>query len=570
MRTLFKILAWTFASILVLLVAGVLAVGFLFDPNDYKDEIVTAVKSSTGRDLTIAGDIGWTLWPRLGVALNALELSNAPGFGKEPFASVRTATASVEVLPLLKRQINIDAVIVDGLTLNLAKNAAGKTNWDDMVAAGKKDAPAEKKDDSEKTAPSNMAFGVGKLDVRNANLTWHDQGSGDRYAVRNFTLLTGRLALGKPIDLTLSLDLEHGKPVQRVPLKLQATVTQGTDRLGLKPFTLELGDSKLSGNVEVLNLANPAYRFALALDQFDLDVYLPPATPDTTSEKSADDAAEPVLIPVGLLRALDIDGKLTIGKLKAFGIRSENIATQVVARAGAIQIGPSSAKLYGGTYSGNIGLDVRGKIPQLKLDENLKQVQLGPFLKEADLFDHFSGAGNVALKLTAAGGDAAQIKRTLNGNVSVAINEGAVEGIDLVKIENQIKDARKEAGKDLKKLAAAIPELKPVKGDKTTFSKLGATAVVTNGIVSNKDLTIEGPHLHVRGSGKVDLVRDIFDDYVLHVSDIPLHINGPLAAPKIRPDLGTVAKKAASEKIEKKKKEVGDKLKEKLRKKLGN
>src|SRR6185369_5343772 len=103
-----------------------------------------------------------------------------------------------------------------------------------------------------------------------------------------------------------------------------------------------------------------------------------------------------------------------------FGIRSDDIHTQVSANKGLLQFGPNSAKLYSGTYSGRTVMDVRSNTPQFKFEEQLQKIQLGPFLKDAGVFDKFSGLADLKLALSASGGDADRIKRTLNGDVSVA------------------------------------------------------------------------------------------------------------------------------------------------------
>src|SRR5688500_11244549 len=120
MKKFLKILGWTVGIVVGLLIVAVLVLPLVFDPNRYKDEIIQLVKTHTGRGLKIQGKIGWTIFPRIGISTGVLELSNAPGFGREPFARVASTTASVELLPLLTGNVRIGTVLIDGLTLNLA------------------------------------------------------------------------------------------------------------------------------------------------------------------------------------------------------------------------------------------------------------------------------------------------------------------------------------------------------------------------------------------------------------------------------------------------------------------
>ena len=66
MKKLIKIIAGI-VVVAIVLIGGLIAfVALTFDPNDYKQEVVDAVKEQTGRDLTIEGDIGLTFFPGWG------------------------------------------------------------------------------------------------------------------------------------------------------------------------------------------------------------------------------------------------------------------------------------------------------------------------------------------------------------------------------------------------------------------------------------------------------------------------------------------------------------------------
>ncbi len=203
--------------------------------------------------------------------------------------------------------------------------------------------------------------------------------------------------------------------------------------------------------MEIRNFASPAVRFDLALDKIDLDRYLEdeqtskPATGSTKSTPAPAADQPPVVLPLTTLRSLDLNGKFRIQEMKVLGLRSKDAQIKLHAKNGLITLGPNQAKLYSGNYSGNTALDVRGKTPQLKMDEKLEQVQIGPLLKDMQLFDNYTGTGNIGLKLSAQGFDADQIKRTLNGTVAIAFHDGKIEGMDLIKLIEQARALRDAA-----------------------------------------------------------------------------------------------------------------------------
>jgi AsmA protein len=576
MKKTLKILGLTLAVLGSLLIVTALVVSFVFDPNQYRDEVIHLVKEKTGRDLKIEKKIGWSFFPRLGVEAGGLELSNAPGFGKEPFAKIDAAGVRVEFLPLLSGRIAVDTVFLHGLHLNLAKNAAGKNNWEDLAA---KEARPAKPDPEKKESgkPSLEGLSVGRLDVRRANIKWHDAAAGSTLAVRNLELSTGKFVSGEPLDLRLGFELVRDKAA---PIKaaLQSRVTASPDALTLAKLDLKVDDSRLTGSMEIHNFASPALRFDLALDKIDLDRYLAadkPASKPTgnppaggTPSASAPVAEPPVELPLSSLRGLDVKGKFRIQEMKAFGLRSKDAHLQLNARNGLIAFGPNQAKLYGGSYRGETVLDVRGKTPQLKLDEKLEQVQVGPLLKDMQLFDHYTGTGNIGLKLTAQGFDADQIKKSLNGTAGVAFRDGKIEGVDLVKLIEQARALRDAArGKPVAS--------KTAQSDATVFKSLTANVRVVNGVAQNDDLVLDSAKLRATGRGTADLAREILD-YRLKVTvaegvgqrgtTVPVIVAGTFAAPSYNVDFSELLKQEAGKQLEKKIQGGLDQLLQKKRK----
>jgi AsmA protein len=646
LKKLLKIIAIIAAVVVVLVVVAVIALTIVVDPNRYRGDIIQAVKQQTGRDLKIEGKLNLSFYPWIGLETKRLELSNAPGFGAEPFAVVESSATKVELLPLLRKQIVVDAVRLNGLKLHLARDAKGETNWGDLTKqAGEKPARKAAPKQGGGAGAALAAFTVNTFQVRNSEFTWRDAAANAQYAVRELDLTSGNLLGAKPAPLKLAFNLESKNPPikERVELDSRLNFNPEKETLDIPELKLALGDlrlqaklsashvlsaPRLSGNVEVpafdarallkrlgvdykpagddalrkvalstkleydaknaalsdlrLTLdgtkltgglavqtrSAPAYRFNLAIDDIDVDRYLP-ATEKPANNKQAEKAkAAAVVIPLALLRETDADGQLRIGSLKAFGIRSQDVVAKVSAKNGRIALGPNAAKLYSGTYNGRTTIDASGRVPQFHFDEKLAGVQLGPLLKDADVFAHFSGAGDVNLALSAQGLDAEQIKRTLTGTVAVAVKNGAIEGVDLAKTEAKIKEIRAQPGGSLQNVLTSLPAIAPEKGDKTTFTKLQANATVTNGVVNNKDLSVEAPHLRVIGSGTVNLVTETFENYLLRVDDFPIIVSGKFESPSFRPDWNAIFRGKTEQKVEQKKEELREKLRERLLDKL--
>lgn len=207
-----KIVLIIVGIVIATVVAAAIVLPFVVDPNDFKSDIATAVQDKTGRELSLNGDISLSVFPWLGVRINQVQLANAKGFGDQPFAQINTADVRVKLLPLLSKHIEIGTLALDGLRLNLARKADGKTNWDDLVQAFTSDDSEQKTEPVKKTEGGFTLpeFEIGAIEISDAAISWHDAQNRQSYDLSNFKLSTGRLTLGEPFRLESSFDVKDG------------------------------------------------------------------------------------------------------------------------------------------------------------------------------------------------------------------------------------------------------------------------------------------------------------------------------------------------------------------------
>jgi len=106
MRTV-RILSVVVGGIIALIVAGMFAVWLSVNPNDYKGQIAAAVKQSTGRELSLKGDIKLSVFPWVALELGPASLGNPPGFGEEAFLAFNHAAVRVKLFPLLAKRLDV-------------------------------------------------------------------------------------------------------------------------------------------------------------------------------------------------------------------------------------------------------------------------------------------------------------------------------------------------------------------------------------------------------------------------------------------------------------------------------
>jgi AsmA protein len=222
MGRMLKLVAIIAGALVVLFVAVMLAVGFLFDPNDYKAQIAAAVADATGRTLTLDGDLELELFPRIRIAIGAAALSNAPGFGDTPFAQIESARLQVALLPLLSRRIQIGQASLEGLRLNLARSANGTNNWQDLGGTSAEPAADAPADDTAGGAAIDL--GVGSIEIADAQVSWSDASTNGRWVLTGFDMEASDFDLGESFPLAIDFNLAGAEVEIAVASTMRATL----------------------------------------------------------------------------------------------------------------------------------------------------------------------------------------------------------------------------------------------------------------------------------------------------------------------------------------------------------
>ncbi|HDP88622.1 MAG TPA: AsmA family protein [Thioalkalivibrio sp.] len=677
-----KWLKWaSWAALAVVLVLAV-AIGIFvatFDPNAYKEQITRGVHDATGRDLVIEGEIGLTFFP-LGFSLGETRLSNAEGFGEEPFASVDEVGVRVAILPLLKNEVRVDRVVLRGLTLDLQRNAEGVSNWDDLVPAAEEDAvPAEA--EAPREARPLPTIWVGGVDITEARVSWRDAQAGTELRLDPFNLTTGAFEFGEPMDLRMDFRIEQGSPVTVLTAALEAEVTADpvagayriadlvldaavsgrdipagrvearlaadivanleaqtaevsglridalgmrligavsitdliddlkltgniasdrfsprdvmrqlamevpetadarvlskaelradfsatTERADLKALTVVLDDTTLRGNAQVSNFESPAIGFGVTVDAINVDRYLPPTPREAAAPAEAAD--EPIELPVEMLRTLNLNGTADVGEVIVADVILTDIHATLAARNGLLRVEPYSLKLYSGVVNGKASLDVRGATPAYSVHQELKGMDMGAL--QTDMLEKtwLSGQTELVATLATSGDRISALKRGLNGNMSFAFSDGAIQDEKLARTVRLIETTIYE---DQTTGEGGTQEVR--------FTSMKGTVTIRNGVATNKDLHVLTPILQAKGEGSVNLVEDRMD-YSFGVAKLGgtrtflyTTVKGPFSDLSYKPDLQRFAKDKLGDKVDtrvdEKKEELKQDLKEKAKDKL--
>jgi len=266
MKWILRLLGLLGVLLLLVVIVGVYLV-VTFDPNAYKDRIEDKVAEVTGRELTLAGSIELTLFPSLGLRLEDVRLANAEGFNETPFAEVRVVDVAVAALPLIRGEVDVQRIEADGVSIHLARDAQGRSNWDDLVERAE-EARRDVVEEHDNAGPGRArgAFDeirIAGLEVTDLRLEWDD-----------------RLAGTRVVLAPMNLVVREFRPGIETPVKLDGSV-RIEEETG-EPIELDL---RLAG---LLNADLAANRYALRRVQTQFDLRHPALEPEVSARLETD------------------------------------------------------------------------------------------------------------------------------------------------------------------------------------------------------------------------------------------------------------------------------------------
>jgi AsmA protein len=177
-----KLLGKSLIALIVLLLIALIAFVFLVDANRFKPRI-EAIAKDQGIALQINGDLGWDLWPSLGVAVNEVRVAalEAPD---QPIAEIQRASLMLALMPLFSGNFQVDHIAVDGAVISLNVDANGKGNWEALSKSGQPAQPSQ----PTSAVDSNLKLDIQHISLSNSKINYSDAQSGQTIALRDINL----------------------------------------------------------------------------------------------------------------------------------------------------------------------------------------------------------------------------------------------------------------------------------------------------------------------------------------------------------------------------------------------
>jgi AsmA protein len=604
-----KILKWFFIVLLLIFGSFAAYLTLIFDPNDFKPELVEVVKDKTGRDLVIENDLTWTFFPSIGIELSKISLSNPQGFDEAYMIEVNKVVAEVALLPLFSKEVEIAQLNLDGLTVNLETRKDGQTSFDGLDSGATK---SEVKQQPTGTEAVHLAsLDIGGIAITNTTIRMKDDVAGTEQVFELEKLTLGQLSLGKFAalayqlkaelpDMTLSsqgegmfkiaqdmqsieltdLKIENSVMGEAIPNKkldshLLAQIQVSLDKKQLQVTLNELSvaDIKGSGEVKVAyGTKVPSINGKLSLGDIDLDAFMPAkkeAEGKVASVPTSSSNEEPDL---SALKLVNFNLALTVKSIKAANMHTSNWLMKAKLQSGVLSMTELKADLYQGKLTASAQLDGRQKVPSYSFEESVKGVQILDLMKDAADIDLVAGTANFSVKGKGRSLITDKLKKNLAAKGQFEIADGALYGVN---IPQMIRDAKA-------KLSGSLSSTEKSE-QKTDFTSLAGSFSVVNGVVSNPDLLMASPLIRLAGAGTANIITEALDYSLtasvvgslegqgggerdaLHGIEIPFAITGTFAEPKFALDTAALFDAKLKQETDK----VKDKVKDSILKRLG-
>ena len=270
MKVWFKRGLFSLVVLAIVTVVGGAIFLLTFNPNSYKQKLADIVQQKYQRTLKIDGDIELSLFPRIGLSVQGLSLSDRNS--EDPFASLESARFAVALWPLINNRLVVDHVAVTGFKAWIVRDEGGKLNFDDLLqappagpqlpvarsgvsllpAAQAAEAPQEKPvEPAPESLPvpeliakrsgseTDFQIDIAGLSLKGGEIHYFSKRSNVIGRLLQLEVNTGRMTFGQPFDVAFKSRLSGDYPVAD-------GVLEGQGQLSLDPASKSYSAQKLS------------------------------------------------------------------------------------------------------------------------------------------------------------------------------------------------------------------------------------------------------------------------------------------------------------------------------------
>ncbi len=452
-------------TLAVLIIAAIIVIPMVFDPNDYRQDIAELVKKQTGRDLALDGELSVSVFPWLGIRTQGLTLSQPEEIGGD-MVSVQNAQLRVKLAPLLSKQVHIDTVVLEQPKLRLVTLKNGVDSFAGLTG-DEDDADTVTEEDSAGAAVALLIQGV---ELTDGHLLIDDRVEGTTTEISNLNVETGNLIGSSLADIDASGSMKSSDSPDVVSFDVSAQARIDIDTVAVQAKDIQAnvmqGENVLAFNVGEFNFTEQSI---IDISALSAQVKSPVSAAIRASKVAANLDAQTANIPElnidagelqGAIKNLKVTGFIDAPKgsgslsipdfnaaklLKDFDIDYQTAnpkALQKVALSALFsgsldgaQVNDLQLTLDSSTLSGSASVANFDK-PSTKFDLNLSSLNLDDYLppsedEEAEAEEAVSGGDALAVPMA--------VFKEINANGQFKAQQLIAGGLEMNNIDVQVR-----------------------------------------------------------------------------------------------------------------------------------
>jgi AsmA protein len=277
-----RIAKWVAAilgGLIGLVLLTVLTITVFVDPNRFRGQIERAVTKQTGQPFDIKGDLHISWFPWLALRTGPSEFGKAealPGQPTQPIVTWESARVGAQLVPLLKGQLIVDTIRLDGPKVRLVRHADGTSNWDAVVAGFRNRKPEPEPAPASGAEPAPPGPQVSGFQLRKGTLTYIDERPASAHTVTatDWSLDVGEWRAGSTFPVETQLSLAVDKALRANALKLSTRIHISDDSNDIDLFGLDFSSQIFAKPLPLkgLPLEFEVSRMALRLTPLDIGI----------------------------------------------------------------------------------------------------------------------------------------------------------------------------------------------------------------------------------------------------------------------------------------------------------
>ncbi|MFZ3034265.1 MAG: AsmA family protein [Parvibaculum sp.] len=498
-----KFLGRFFLLLVFLIVGAVVALSFV-DLGRFAPQIEAAAKQATGRTLKIDGPlhIGLSLSPSL--VAEEVSFSNASWGTRPQMLTADKLSLQLDILPLLSGKVALKSVKLINADVLVETNKQGVGNWVFDTSGAAKPASGAS------SGGGASLEGLPDVEMRDLKVAYRDGATGKttEAAFQDVTVVPQ----GRGVHAVVAGDVNGAK------VAFASDINQSADNISLKNASLSVGDTSVTGDIDVSLSGTPSVTGTLSSDTLDL-------TPFASGGGSGGKKSGPVFsrdpLPLDQLAAANADLTLKVGSLTYGKVVLKDFEIPIKLKGGVLNVPARMA--YRGVP---INLDVTGNGAQKRLGLDLKTsgLDIGKLFADLDVTNLLVAKADIAVKLSGSGGSLHAIAASTGGQTNVVIGKGSINSKAFAIVSDDLVNAIIPSGQNSNtaQLVCALSRFD-----------------FQNGVGTSKALAVETDSLVTTGGGTVNLGTEHIDLLLkpkpkkASVASLafPIRLSGPLNAP---------------------------------------